>query len=66
MEVNFKDLDTDENGTLDQKEILESMKKQAGRDRWTNGTTCAPCYGIGFSLHLFDLPMLINTQFDDF
>lgn len=58
MGIDFKDLDTDKNGTLDQKEILQGMKKQAGRDKWFNRAGAILCYGVATSLQAFDLPSL--------
>ena len=49
--VDFKDLDTDKNGTLDQKEILQGIKKQAGRDKWQSGISSTLLCGAGLLLY---------------
>lgn len=34
--IDFKDLDKNNDGILSQKEILEGVKKQSGREKWSN------------------------------
>ena len=34
--IDFKDLDKNNDGILSQKEILEGVKKQSGREKWYN------------------------------